>query len=200
MPNELLEFLRRALGLGEGDLDAGQMALRAVVVFIAALTIVRIGNKRFLGRNTAFDLVLAFILGSVLSRAITGNAPLFPTLVAGAVLVAMHWLLSVASYHSRALGVLFKGRSRELVRDGEIRWDGMRRSQITTHDLEEALRLEGKPADVEGVRAAYLERSGSISVIARSGEPRALEVSVEDGVKTVRIELPAGLPGSSRGA
>ena len=35
-----------------------------------------------------------------MSRAINGSAPFFPTMLGGAVLVGMHWLLGVLAYHS----------------------------------------------------------------------------------------------------
>jgi uncharacterized membrane protein YcaP (DUF421 family) len=57
-----------------------QVSLRALIMFIAALIIVRLGSKRFLARKTAFDFILAFMLGSMLSRAINGSAELLPTL------------------------------------------------------------------------------------------------------------------------
>jgi hypothetical protein len=39
------------------------------------------------------------------------------------------------------------------------------------------------------VHSAYLERDGTISVVTRHGEPRVLEVTVEENVQVVRITL-----------
>jgi hypothetical protein len=77
-------LLRLALGLGAGEeqLNAAQMALRAVVVYVVTVIIVRLGKKRFMGQGTAFDVILGIILGSIVSRAITGNAPFFAALAA----------------------------------------------------------------------------------------------------------------------
>jgi uncharacterized membrane protein YcaP (DUF421 family) len=157
-----------ALGLHEcaQSLSSGQMALRAVVVYGALLLIVRLGHKRFAGRSTAFDMVLAIVLGSVASRAVSGTAPFVPTLVASAALVALHWLVAAAAFHSHRFGLLVKGRPRELVRDGKVILEQMRRSAISTHDLEEALREAGV-ADVAKVASARLERGGHISVVRR---------------------------------
>jgi hypothetical protein len=58
------------------------MALRAVVVYVVTVIIVRLGKKRFMGKGTAFDVILGIMLGSIVSRAITGNAPFFPALAA----------------------------------------------------------------------------------------------------------------------
>ncbi|HEY7529238.1 MAG TPA: YetF domain-containing protein [Gemmatimonadota bacterium] len=186
---ELLDALRGALGLDEPRLGAGHMALRAVVVFVFAVALVRLGNRRFLGRSTAFDLVLGFMLGSVLSRAITGNAPFGPTLVAGGALVGLHWLLSAVAFHSHRFGVLVKGQPRDIVKDGAPDAAEMRRAHLTRRDLLEALRLGAGIDDPHVVQRAVLERNGEVSVLRRRAEPRVVEVDVRDGVQRLRIEL-----------
>jgi uncharacterized membrane protein YcaP (DUF421 family) len=65
----------------------------------------------------------------------------------------------------------------------------MRKHQIGERDLLEALRTTGQLEDPAGVETARLERSGKISVIPRSQQPRVVDVRVEEGVQTVRIEL-----------
>lgn len=158
------------LGLGlEGDkLNAWHMTARGVVVFIAAIIMIRIGDKRFMGRNTALDVMLGFVFGSVISRAITGNAPFFPTLAASLVLVIMHWILSAIAFHSDWFGTFVKGDKRILVRGGEIQWDAMKKSHISRNDLEEAIRSSGNPPDITQIEKAYLERNGDISIIFRN--------------------------------
>jgi uncharacterized membrane protein YcaP (DUF421 family) len=65
----------------------------------------------------------------------------------------------------------------------------MREGGVSQADLDQALRTEGSEPDPSGVRLAYLERDGSISVVPRDEGPRILEVSVADGVQTVRIAV-----------
>jgi uncharacterized membrane protein YcaP (DUF421 family) len=65
----------------------------------------------------------------------------------------------------------------------------MRRGNVTTHDLEQALRQQSSQTDPAKVRLAYLERDGSISVVPSEHESRVLSVAVADGVQTVRIRL-----------
>src|SRR5688572_29171620 len=93
--NQVHDFLRPLLGLGEEPetLDTMQVSLRALIVFVAAIAIVRVADKRFLSRKTAFDVVLGLILASVLARAVNGSAPLVPTLVGGLVLAVAHRFL-----------------------------------------------------------------------------------------------------------
>ena len=187
--DEIEALLRWALGLGleSRDIAIGQMVFRAVVVYVVTVLIVRLGKKRFMGRTTAFDVILGIMLGSIVSRAITGNAPFFPALAASAVLIAMHWLFSLVAYHWHGFGVAVKGQPRTLVRDGRPDRDQMRRAHVTEHDLHEDLRGEGLEG-TDKVKEARLERSGKVSVVKRS-EPKIVEVRVEAGVQVVRVEV-----------
>ncbi|HYN87220.1 MAG TPA: YetF domain-containing protein [Ardenticatenaceae bacterium] len=188
---EIWDVLEQSLALGsEGkDLNLMQMSLRALVIYLVTLILVRLGDKRFLGKLTAFDVILGIILGSVMSRAINGSAAFVPTLGAGLVLVVLHWGFAKVAFSSDRFGNLIKGHTQELVRDGKIQWDQMRNSAITEDDLREHLRVRGKLSDPGKVKAAYLERSGTISVIPAESEPRVIEVAVRDGVQVVRLEL-----------
>lgn len=167
-----------------------EMSLRAVGIYLAGWALLRIGGNRFLGRETAFDIVLGFVLGSTLSRAINGSAPLLLTLAASAVLIALHHLLAWASWRSHGLGVFFKGKAQTLIRDGRIVREVARKHRVSEGDLEEALRLNGSVDDPSQVKEARFERNGDISVLKKEkGEPRVVEVRVQEGVQTVRIEI-----------
>lgn len=187
-----MEEVQRAtawlLGLEAEDLTIAQMALRAVVVYLAALLMVRWGEKRFMGKSTAFDVILGVILGSVVSRAINGSAGFLPTLVAGGVLVGMHWAFASLAFRSDRFGTFVKGRTRVLVKDGEIDWDEMRRSHTSRDDLLGALRAQGV-RDPSEVAEARLERSGDVSVVKAESGPRILEARVEGSTLLLRIRL-----------
>jgi uncharacterized membrane protein YcaP (DUF421 family) len=163
------EIIEQALGLGlEGKyLTVPQMSLRAVVVFVLSIVMLKVGDKRFMGKSTALDVFLGIVFGSTVSRAITGNAPFGPTLAAGFVLVLLHWLFAAIAFRSPGFGRLVKGRERMLVLEGDIQWRAMKRSHVTKHDLEEALRRDGEEPDVSRVKEAHLERNGDISIVAR---------------------------------
>jgi len=167
--NQLASAFDRALGahVSANNLSIGQIVLRAIFVLMVWLIIVRLADRRLLGKYSAFDVVLAVMLGSVLSRAINGSAPLWGTLAAAAVLVAMHWVLSFLSFRWHAFGHLVKGLPRTLIVDGKVYEDELRRNFITSHDLGEMLRLQGRIDDPAQARLATLERNGQISAIPR---------------------------------
>ncbi len=188
--DDIGSVVRLALGLGAEakDINVAQMVLRAVVVYAVTVLMVRLGNKRFMGRSTAFDMILGIMLGAIVSRAITGNAPFFPALAAAGVLVAMHWIFSALAFRWHGFGAAIKGRSQVLVRDGEIDREAMRTSHMSERDLWEDLRGKGV-SRLEQVAEAWLERSGELSVVKAKREPAVIEVAVAGGMQTVRIEL-----------
>ena len=167
--DKLQEFLNVLLGLNlqPEEINAAQMAVRAMVIFVAAILMVRLGHKRFMGHNTTIDVLLGIIMGSILSRAITGNAPFFPTLAAGLALISIHWLFAALAYRWRLFNIFAMGRERCLIRDGECKTDEMRKSHIMEYDLQEALRHKGEHSDIKKIDTAYLERNGKINVIVK---------------------------------
>src|SRR5215212_4913952 len=134
--DEIRDWLDGLLGLGleSRDISALQMGLRAVVVYVVTLLIVRAAKKRFMGRATAFDVILGIMLGSIVSRAVTGNAPLVPALAATATLIALHSVLTAVACRWHGFGEMIKGRPRVIVRDGRKDDEAMRITHLTDRD------------------------------------------------------------------
>jgi uncharacterized membrane protein YcaP (DUF421 family) len=191
MLHAVLEALRSSLGTGvKGSvLGVGGMALRTVIIYGVTLVLVRMGSRRFLGKASAFDIIVAIMLGAIMGRSINGSGPLLPTLIAGLVLVVLHWLLAVLAFRTAWLGSIIKGNPILLIKKGEVQSEEMRRASITSEDLTGALRLQTNQDDPGKVQFAYLERSGRISVVPQMREPRLWVVSIGKGVQTIRIEL-----------
>ena len=157
------------LGLGAEprDLTFVQVSLRGVVVFLVTLITVQLGHKRSLSRKTPFDAVLLVILASLLSRAINGSAAFFATLGGGVVLVLLHRVFAFLTFYSHRFGILVKGRPEVIVRDGQCDMAMMWRNHVSTHDLDEDMRLSAHTDDLSDIRVARVERSGDISFIKK---------------------------------
>jgi uncharacterized membrane protein YcaP (DUF421 family) len=188
--DEINQLLAWAFGVGgtTAQINVPQMALRAVVVYVATVVIVRMGKKRFMSGATAFDVILGIMLGSLVSRAITGTAPFAPTLAAAATLLAVHWLFSASAVRWHAFGGAIKGSSQILIKDGQIDAEVVRAAHMSDRDLWEELRSKSI-SDLNEVAEARLERSGSLSVAKAKSELKIIEIAVADGVQTVRVEI-----------
>jgi len=147
------------------DLTFTQISIRGIIVLVATLAMIRLGDRRSLAKKSAFDAVLIVILASVLARAINGSAPFFPTIGASFVIVLVHRVVALASCHWHGLALLIKGRPQILVRDGNYQRKAMVRNHLSPDDVQEDMRLNAKIEDIEKVRIARLERSGDLSFI-----------------------------------
>ncbi len=163
-----MDLLYSALGLGEeaSHLNVLQVSLRAIVIFFSTLVIVRVASKRFFAKKTAFDLILSFILASMMARAINGSERLGPTIVAGFLLAFLHRTLGYLAQKWPRLGGWIKGSTQPLIQDGRVDYETLRRHHLTEADLSEDLRLRGVQSPEE-VKLAQLERSGEVSVIPK---------------------------------
>ncbi|HTL66398.1 MAG TPA: YetF domain-containing protein [Lacunisphaera sp.] len=160
-------FLDELLGLHTRiqDVSWTQITARTIVVFIFGVILVPVADRRFLGRNAGFDVLLAIILGSVLSRGINGQAPFLQTLGASLLLVLLHRGIATIACRSPWFSKLTKGEAVLLVKNGRVDHEALRRCNISVDDLLENLRLNGGRAGPRGVAAAHLERNGRIGVV-----------------------------------
>ena len=161
------DVLEGILGLSRHELEWQHMASRTLLIFIMALVLVRIAGMRTFGKQAPFDVIVGIILGSILSRAITGNAPFFPSITASLVLVLLHRALAMAVCYSPGLERLIKGDKMLLVKEGKMLKENMQKNTITESDLRESLRNQGKINSLEEVEEAYFETNGKISVITK---------------------------------
>jgi uncharacterized membrane protein YcaP (DUF421 family) len=171
------------------ELTILQMIARTVFVYGIALAMIRLGKRRFLGGYTAFDILMGFVIGSILSRAITGRENLLSTAVVVLTLVAIHYLISVFTYYFGGAGNMLKNTERQLIKNGKVVEAAMEKSKLGENDLLQALRQQGnveKPKDVE---SAYLERDGSITVIPKEKKPQIIDIRIEEGVQIVKVEI-----------
>jgi uncharacterized membrane protein YcaP (DUF421 family) len=180
--------------IGGNEIDAvmpvWQLALRTIAVYGIALLIIRVAKRRFMGGFTTFDILLGFVVGSVLSRAITGTVRFVDMFVVVAVLVIMHWAMSVIGYYAGSfISKTVKNSARQLVKDGEMIEEEMRKSKLGEHDLMQAVRHEANIDSLEKVKSAYLERDGTITVITNGCDAHIIEIDVKENIQTVKIKI-----------
>jgi len=155
-----------------GDLAAHHMAARAAVLFFTTLVLVRMAGMRAFGHGSPFDTIVVIVLGSVLSRAITGASPFWPTVAAAGTLAVIHRVLAMLGVRFPRAARVLNGKPRVLYRAGHFEASTMLRHGISDRDLEQAVREHGlgRVDDADEIR---IETTGALSVIAkRDGERR----------------------------
>lgn len=150
----------------QGHIAWWQECDRAIVVFFFGLALVRISGRRTFGKWAALDIVVSIIVGSSLSRAITGGAAFGGTMAASAAMMALHWVLAHLAARWPWLASVVEGTPIEVARDGLTNHPALLRNAITREDLLESLRQSGV-ADVGGTKRVILEPSGKITVLKK---------------------------------
>jgi len=154
-------------GPAGGQITAAQECARAVLVFVYGLVLVRLAGRRVFGKWAALDIIVSIVLGSNLSRCLTGSAPLWGTLAASALLMVLHWLLALAAARSARLSRVLEGRPVQLGQGGQLDASSLARHAVSEADVKEALRAVGLEHH-SGSRLVVLEPSGKISVLKQS--------------------------------
>lgn len=159
-------WLTTIIGPDHGTPITAQLCARALLLFFYGVLCMRIAGRRSFSSLTPFDIFIAIVVGSNISRVMTGDIPVLGALAATMVVVILHRVMAMATMRSNWLARFVKGKPDILVRDGVIDESALRRHGVSHDDLAEALRVKGmeKPEDA---RLVTFERGGKISVIAR---------------------------------
>ncbi|MGN6374735.1 MAG: DUF421 domain-containing protein [Sphingomonas sp.] len=143
-----------------------QECARAALILIYGIALVRLAGRRIFGKWSALDIIVSVIVGSSLSRALTGNAPLWGTLAATALLVLLHWVLSKIVTRWSAASHVIEGKPIEMARDGSMIESRRRRHALSAADIDEALH-QSSVEDVGATSKMILEPSGKISIFKK---------------------------------
>ena len=166
----------------------GEVAAKAVLMYVTALMALRLGERRTLAQWTVIDFATAVAMGAIIGRsAIAGSQSYLTGAVAVCTLVAVHRVASLVRFNA-LLGKLVDHRVRVLVVEGELRSRELRRCGLTDNDLFTQLRQRGV-LSLSDVRYVLYESKGSITVVRR-------EVPADPDPELVRIGLSdaAGYP------
>jgi uncharacterized membrane protein YcaP (DUF421 family) len=161
-----MDWMHELIGPEDGSATWWQLSVRAGILFVLGIIYIRLAGRRAFSQATPLDIVVALIVGSNLSRAMTGKAPFLPALAATLVLVLLHRAAAMATLRWNWLATLLKSEPSPLVRDGVIDEAALKRHGLSHEDLLEGLRLE-QVETPEDVQVAMLEGGGKISVIPR---------------------------------
>jgi uncharacterized membrane protein YcaP (DUF421 family) len=144
-----------------------ELVLRAVIIYVFLLVLLRFTGKRQVGQLSPFDLVLLLVLSNAVQNAMSGgDNSLMAGIILASVLVLLNSLVGLVTYKSRRLEALVEGRPEVLIHNGKLFTDVMQRERLTHHELNAALRAAGC-SSVEEVHYAILENNSHISVQLR---------------------------------
>lgn len=142
-----------------------QIVVRTIVVYVAVVAGLRLLGKRQLGQMSIFDLVMILLIANAVQNAMVGpDTSLAGGLVAAVTLLVVNSTATRLVNRSPLAERVFEGAPTLLVKDGAFVEENLRREGLAREEVEMAVREHGIEA-ADGVRVAYLEPDGTISVI-----------------------------------
>ena len=156
---------------------------RAAAVYVLMLIVIRALGKRTVGNFSAFDLLVALMLGEIVDEIIYGDVRFIQGAVAIVAIGALAYADSWLSY--LGLGWLLEGKPTIVIRDGEYQRKGMRAERMNEKDLLAHMRELGIH-DVREVRLAVVENDGTVSVLKHPWAEQAQKADVLEDERSAR--------------
>src|SRR5256885_694440 len=121
------------------DISFLEKVLRPILVYAFLIIGLRLAGKRELAQLNPFDLIVLLTLSNTVQNAIIGNDNSFVGGVIGATtLLTVNYIVVRFLYGHEKLESMIEGRCDELIADGKILHDHLKRELITEAELETA--------------------------------------------------------------
>lgn len=144
-----------------------QFVLRAVVIYVLVMVLMRLSGKRAVGQFTPFDLVLVILLGNAVQNGINGgDNSLTGAVIMASTLIALNYLVAQLTMRYRSVEKLVEGEPVVLARHGKVFKKVLRRELVSEDDFEKALR-KNNVEDVADCEVVLLETNGQISMVPK---------------------------------
>ena len=165
--------------------------IRAIIIYIIVLVVMRLMGKREIGQLQPFELVISIMIADLASIPMTDTGvPIFNGIVPILGLLAMHLLITVLNIKSVSIRKITCGKPTILVYRGKIDEEALKKERFTVSELQE--RLRGKDVfDLGDVEYAILETNGEVSVIQKPNKRNTIpeDFSIEPEYEGLPYDL-----------
>lgn len=144
--------------------------LRAAVMYLMALIMIRLLGKRALGELGPFDFVVMTGVGhTVVSVALDKSIPYYEGIIILATLAGLEYLMGYLALKNQTLSNIIVGKPVVLIDQGHIIKENLAREKFNVDDLMQELRKQGV-RNINEVERGILESCGGFSVIMKEAD------------------------------
>lgn len=146
------------------------IVIRSASVYFFMVIALRVFGKKELSQLNTADVILILLISNAVQNAMVGSdTSLLGGIAAAAVLFVINYALKKLTYKSKFLHNLLLEKPEVLIHNGHIDFKSLSKLNITSDELEEAMREHGV-AHYKDVKLAMLEIDGTISIISQDKE------------------------------
>src|ERR687891_344292 len=179
--------ISHATGFGMDPRELMLTAARAAAVYVFMLIVIRVLGKRTVGNFSAFDLLVALMLGEVVDEIIYGDVRFIQGATVIVALGAVTYAESLLSYWDHGMEAILEGKPTIIVKNGEFNREGMRRERMNEKDVLGTLRMQGI-RDMREVEYAVVEHDGTVSAVPYDWAQPVIKADVDKEMAAARKE------------
>lgn len=147
--------------------------IRAIILYIVVLVVMRLMGKREIGQLQPFELAISIMIADLASVPMSElGIPLTNGIVPILALLVIYMIISILNMKSVNFRKIMSGKPAILIYRGRIDEKVLRKESITINELQERLRVDNI-FNLGDVEYAILETNGELTVIQKP-EKRAL--------------------------
>ncbi|MDR7035988.1 MULTISPECIES: DUF421 domain-containing protein [Methylobacterium] len=143
------------------------IVLRAALMYLVVLILLRLSTQRIMRSATPLDMVVIFFFGGMAVPPILGDdRSVTGAILALCTIAGLHTLLSALKRVWPTIGMVTEGNPVVIYSDG--RWDQsqMRHRRIDARDVMAEMRQQGI-TNLDDVQSAIIEHTGAITVVPK---------------------------------
>jgi uncharacterized membrane protein YcaP (DUF421 family) len=145
------------------NIEWWELVLRAVIIYMVLMVMVKLSGRRTVGQFTPFDLLVVMLLSEAVSNSLSGgDDSVIGGLISAGTLVLLNILAAWLSSRSEKAANVLDGSPVLLARDGQLYDAALKHCKLSRGEFEQALR-EHDCSQAE-VATAFLEADGTITV------------------------------------
>ena len=151
--------------------------IRAIILYIVVLVVMRLMGKREIGQLQPFELAIAIMIADLAAVPMSElGIPLTNGIIPILALLVMYMIISALNMKSIKFRKVISGQPSLLIYRGRIDEKVLRKERITINELQERLRGDNI-FNLSDVEYAILETNGEVTVIQK---PEKRNIIVED--------------------
>lgn len=163
--------------------------IRVQIIYFVVLLFLRIMGKRQIGEMQPYELVITLIIADLATVPMSdANIPLLNGILPLAILVILHFSITMLTRKSIMLRKLISGQPVILISPDGINYNALKKLNMNLHDLQESLR-QCNYFNFEQVQYAIIETNGKLSVIPTAKDAPATAGDVNANNPTPELPI-----------
>ena len=145
--------------------------IRAVILYIAMVSVMRLMGKSVIGQLEPFEFVLVILIADLISVPMGDiSVPIYSGILPLFTIMFVQILFSFFAMKYQRFRAMISGEPSVIINNGRFEEDEIRRNRVSIDDIIEQIRMQGH-ANLSEIAYAIMEVSGNISVILRNPAP-----------------------------